>query len=35
MLGTFFVLTPAAGQPWKETILHNFTAPTDNIPNQP
>jgi uncharacterized repeat protein (TIGR03803 family) len=32
VLGTVFVLTPAAGQPWKETILHNFTGADGQYP---
>jgi uncharacterized repeat protein (TIGR03803 family) len=32
VLGTVFVLTPAAGQPWKETILHNFAGSDGQYP---
>jgi uncharacterized repeat protein (TIGR03803 family) len=32
VLGTVFVLTPATGQPWKETILHNFTGSDGQYP---
>jgi uncharacterized repeat protein (TIGR03803 family) len=32
MLGTVFVLAPAAGQPWNETILHNFTGSDGQYP---
>jgi uncharacterized repeat protein (TIGR03803 family) len=32
VLGTVFVLAPAAGQPWNETILHNFTGSDGQYP---
>jgi uncharacterized repeat protein (TIGR03803 family) len=32
VLGTVFMLAPHAGQPWKETILHNFTGSDGQYP---
>jgi uncharacterized repeat protein (TIGR03803 family) len=32
-LGTAFRLAPAAGVPWSETVLHNFTGPDGQYPS--
>jgi uncharacterized repeat protein (TIGR03803 family) len=32
-LGTVFRLVPAAGVPWSETVLHNFTGPDGQYPS--
>ena len=31
-LGTVFVLTPVKGEPWTETVLHNFSGPDGSSP---
>jgi hypothetical protein len=32
VLGTVFVLTKPTGEPWKETVLHNFSGPDGQHP---